>query len=89
MKNVGETNKIKLTVTIDSLLNAQFHIGNNPNFLHPSMDSFILGQINTQERILKERKKKKFQVHTSIRINKKSTKNRSYQSKSLNTFFTQ
>lgn len=88
MQNLGEVNKIKLTATLDSLLNAQFHLGNNPNFLHPSMDPFVIGQIHTKERILKGRKKKKFQVYTGMQVNKKSDKNSSYQSKSLNTFFT-
>jgi ribosomal protein S2 len=86
MKNLGEKNNIKFTATLNSLLDAQFHFGNNPNQLHPSMDSFVIGQIHTKERIEKGKKSNKFKSNINVRVNKKSTKNLSYQSKSLNTF---
>lgn len=50
------------------------------------MDSFVIGQIHTKERIEKGKKINKFKSNINVRVNKKSTKNLSYQSKSLNTF---
>jgi len=45
MKNTFE--KKKINITISHLLKNDFHIGDRVRFWHPSMNSFVLGSIDT------------------------------------------
>lgn len=86
MKNLGTKNKKKLTLALNSLLNAQFHLGNDPNQLHSSMDSFVIGQIRTKERFAHGKNFNKSTWNSKVTQTKEKIKENSYQSRSLNTF---
>jgi hypothetical protein len=86
MKNLGKKNKKKLTLALNSLLNAQFHLGNDPNQLHPSMDSFVIGQIRTKERLAHGKNFNKSTWNSKVTQTEERIKKTSYQSKSLKTF---